>query len=71
MSKNHHKVEGSSSISHVDYHDDIGTLELGFTSGHSYHYPDCDKAHYHAIKSADSPGQYFHKHLRSMKAEKQ
>lgn len=55
---NHHKLK-SSSIEHIDYHDKDDTLEIKFTSGATYHYKDCPKAHYDALKECDSAGKYF------------
>lgn len=65
MSGNKHHFKDSSSIKYCDYHDNTGTLEIGFHSGDSvYHYPDCDKKHYEALKEAASPGRHFHQNLR-------
>ena len=63
MGTNFHKLD-SSSIDSIDYHDDKGTLEIKFVSGAIYHYPECDKEHYEALKTASSAGQYFHRMLR-------
>jgi hypothetical protein len=60
-----HIIDGSSSISHIDWHDEDDTLEVCFTSGGTYHYPRCDKKHYHALKNAVSAGKYFHENIRS------
>ena len=66
MGANFHKLD-SSSIEHVDYHDDKDILEIKFTNGAIYHYPECDKKHYEALKIASSAGQYFHRVLRGAK----
>lgn len=71
MSKNLHKFENSSSIDTIDYHDDKDTLEIKFTSGSTYHYPDCPKVHYDNLKKAASAGSYFHQRIKFMKAIKQ
>lgn len=63
MSENHHKFEKSTSISHCDYNDTEGTLEICFTSGNTYHY-ECPKIVYEALKTAESAGAHFHKHIR-------
>lgn len=67
---NKHKFENSSSIAHCDYHENTGTLEIGFTSGHVYHYPDCPKEHHDGLKKTESPGKYFHSQVRKYKAVK-
>lgn len=67
---NKHKFANSTSIEHVDYHDDKSTMEIKFTSGVTYHYPNCNKAHYDGLKAASSPGGYFHSHIRKLGAIK-
>lgn len=66
---NLHKFEKSSSIEHCDYHDDKKVMEIKFTSGSVYHYP-CEKSDYDALKSAASPGKYFHQHVRKLQGKK-
>lgn len=70
MSNKHQFKGASSSIEHCDYYDNTGTMEIKFTSGATYHYPDCPKVHYEALKKAESPGKHFHQHLRSRKSVK-
>lgn len=60
---NHHKFENSSSLTHCDYHEKDGHLEIGFQSGKSYRY-ECGREHYEALKSAASPGKHFHSVIR-------
>lgn len=67
---NKHLFRGSESISHCDYHEDKNTLEIGFTSGSVYHYPDCPKHEYDALKQAASAGKHFHKHIRKYRSVK-
>jgi len=67
---NHHKIANSSSIEHIDYHDDINTLEIKFISGTTYHYPNCSKHHYEALKQAESAGKYFQQNIRAMSCKK-
>lgn len=67
---NKHKFTGSSSIEHCDFFDDTGTMEIRFTSGQVYHYPDCHRDHYEALKKAESPGRHFHQFIRSKKSVK-
>ena len=55
-----HKLK-SSSIEHIDHFKD--TLEIKFASGALYHYKDCPKEHYEALKEADSAGQYFRQNI--------
>lgn len=59
-----HKIENSSSIAHINWHDKNDTLEICFTDGHIYHYPSCDKKHFAGLKNADSAGMYFHNNIR-------
>lgn len=63
---NLHKFNNSSSIDHCDYDDDKGHMIIKFTSGATYHYPNCSKDNYEALKSAASPGAHFHKNLRKL-----
>lgn len=67
---NKHEFSNSSSIAHVDYHDDINTMEIRFSSGAVYHYPNCDKAHYEALKTAASVGKHFHQNCRKLQCKK-
>lgn len=67
---NKHKFADSKSIATCDYDDDKGELIIHFTSGATYHYPDCPKDHYHNLKKADSPGKFFHRKIRAFKATK-
>jgi len=67
---NLHKFDNSSSIEHCDYHDSNKTMEIKFSSGAVYHYPNCDKEHYEALKAAASPGRHFHQHCRKLAAKK-
>lgn len=69
MSNKHH-FKGSSSISYCDYHDDTDTLEIGFNSGGTYHYPDCPKSEFEALKKAASVGSHFHQRIRKYKSIK-
>lgn len=62
---NHHKIENSSSITHIDYHDAKDTLEICFASGGTYHYPNCPKHEYDALKAAASAGKHFHAVIRN------
>lgn len=69
MSNKHH-FKDSSSIAHCDYHEDKNCLEVGFTSGAVYHYPDCPKSEYEALKQAASAGKHFHSNIRKYKSVK-
>lgn len=60
---NRHKFIKSTALSHCDYNDEDGTLEICFTSGSTHHFK-CDKSEYHALKDAASPGGHFHKAIR-------
>lgn len=63
MSNKHH-FTNSSSLASCDYHDDTGTMEIEFTSGAVYHYPNCPKSEHEALKKAASAGSHFHSQLR-------
>lgn len=67
---NLHKFDNSSSIEHVDWHDEHNRMEIKFASGAVYHYPNCSKDDYEALKQAASPGKHFHSQLRKHKAIK-
>lgn len=60
-----HKFENSSSLEHCDYDDSSNTMIIKFTSGATYHYPNCDKSHFEALKQAASAGKHFHQHIRN------
>ena len=62
---NKHEFKNSTSLKHCDYDDDNKQMEICFTSGNTYHYPNCPKAVYEALKQADSPGTHFHINIRS------
>lgn len=70
MSSNLHKFDNSSSIEHVDYHDGESKMTIKFSSGASYEYPNCDKAHYEALKQAASVGKHFHQNCRKLPCKK-
>ena len=69
MSNKHHFKE-SSSINYCDYHENTGTLEIGFRAGTVYHYPDCPKEEYNKLKAAQSAGAHFHSNIRKYKSIK-
>lgn len=64
MAQNHHKITNSSSIAHIDYHEDKSILEICFTNGGTYRYSDCPKSVYETLKTADSAGRHFLKHIK-------
>ena len=57
--------QNSSSIIHADYFEDKNTMEIKFTNGGTYHYPDCHKSHFDGLIAAESPGKYFHSMIRN------
>lgn len=68
---NHHDFGGkSSSIKACDYHDDTDTMVIHFHNGGTYHYPDCPKSEYDALKQAASIGGHFHQKIRRYKSIK-
>jgi hypothetical protein len=52
----------SSAIDAIDH--DGEALIVRFTSGHEARYPSAGAEHVDAMHAADSPGQYFHEHIR-------
>ena len=67
---NHHKFADSTSIHACDYYDDSSTLVIHFSSGQTYHYPECPKKEYEALKQAASVGKHFHTAIRKYKSIK-
>lgn len=67
---NKHEFTNSSSIAHVDYHDGESKMTIKFASGAIYEYPNCDKEHYDALKTAASAGKYFHQNCRKLQCKK-
>lgn len=57
-------------MEYCDYHDDAETMVIKFANGGTYHYPECSKAQYEALKSAASPGAHFHQHIRKLRSKK-
>lgn len=70
MIVNKHEFKNSSSIDWCDYDDEKNLMIIKFTSGATYHYPDCHKMNYEALKAAASPGKHFHQNIRKFKAIK-
>lgn len=70
MSNKHDFGSKSSSIKACDYFDDTGTLCVHFHNGGTYHYPDCPKSEFEALKKADSVGKHFHSTIRKYKSIK-
>lgn len=56
----------SSNIAAVGH--DGEALYVQFRSGKTYSYPGVDAAHFRAMIETDSPGSYFHKHVKSAHA---
>ncbi len=67
---NRHEFKNSSSIKSCDYDDGEKRMTIEFTSGAVYHYPNCDKAHYEALKAAASVGKHFHQNCRKLECKK-
>lgn len=66
MSNNKHVFKSSTSIEHCDYDEDIKTLKIKFHSGAQEHqYKECPKEIYEGLKAAESPGRFFHQHVRN------
>lgn len=70
MSNKHDFGDKSSSIKGCDYLDDKSTLIVHFHNGGTYHYPDCPKSEYDALKQAESVGKHFHSRIRPYKSVK-
>ena len=61
-----HIFKNSSSCAHCDYEDDTKTLIIKFQSGDKEHRSNSPvpKETFEAFKKAESPGKFFHQHLR-------
>lgn len=70
MPNKHDFGDKSSLIKGCDYDDDKGALIVHFHSGQTYHYPDCPKDEYHALKQAESVGKHFWSKIRAKKSVK-
>lgn len=55
----------SSNIESAGYDPATRTLTVKFKNGGTYHYDGCTQDHYDGLCSAESPGKYLHKHIRS------
>lgn len=61
---NKHEFKGSKAISHIDYHDEDGHLEICFGSGSTHRYK-CDKSVYDEMKACESAGKFFHSNVKN------
>lgn len=59
----------STNIKAVGYDSATKTMTVDFKAGPSWRYFDVDPSYHDGILKADSPGGYFHKHIRGMKGE--
>lgn len=62
---NHHKFKDSTACAHCDYDDDTSTLKIKFHSSDAEHWHSkVPKKVYEDFKAAESPGKFFHAHIR-------
>lgn len=62
MAPDMHPIQ-SSNIAAVGH--DGEALLVQFRNGATYRYPTAEASHVEAMKSAESPGSYFHLHVKS------
>ena len=55
----------SSQLHSIGYDEKTNTLAVKFHNGGTYHYADCHQHHFDGLCSAESPGGYLHKHIKS------
>jgi len=58
-------MKASSNIHSVSYDPASQELTVRFHSGQAYTYSHVTPEEFHAFDNAESPGQHFHKHVRS------
>lgn len=59
-----HDFPHSTSISCCEYDPATKDMHITFVSGGKHKFKNVDKEHFDSIKTADSPGSYFHQHIR-------
>jgi hypothetical protein len=64
MAKSEHHLPHSSSLSHCDYDDETKEMHITFASGGRHKFKNVDKEVYDGLTKAESPGKYFHMHIR-------
>jgi len=55
----------SSNLEAVGYDPGTRVLTVKFRNGGTYHYQECLPSHYEGLLSAESPGKFFHRHIKS------
>lgn len=55
----------SSNIKACGYDQAQRRLTIQFHSGTTHHYDDVDEKHHDGLIGAESPGKYFHSHIRN------
>lgn len=58
------KIAGSSTIDAVGYDSAVRELTIRFHSGGTYRFFDVPEDKHQGLMTADSPGRYFHCHIR-------
>lgn len=58
----------SSNLKAVGYDSTTKALTVEFNNGAKWRYDDVDAKHHTGLMGADSPGVYFHTHIRGHKA---
>jgi len=61
---NKHEFPMSTSLQSCDYNDETKEMHITFCSGGTHKFHDVDKETYEGLKSAKSPGSYFHANIR-------
>lgn len=54
----------STNLSKIRYEEDSRTLEIEFNGGRQYQYFEVPKQVFEGLRTADSHGKYFHKHIK-------
>lgn len=54
----------SSLISRIVYFDALATLRVHFRNGTTYVYSDVPREAYEALRTAESPGSHYNRHIR-------
>lgn len=71
MAKHSKDLPHSSSIQRCEYNDETKDMHVTFASGGKHCFKDVEKDVYDGLAAAQSPGKYFHQHLRkNYKSEK-
>lgn len=64
MTKHSKDLPHSSSIQKCEYDEATKDMHITFAAGGRHCFKDVDKEHYDGICAHESPGKYFHMHIR-------